>query len=127
MGKKDKEEKKDKQDNLASEKEAAGQEQQSESAKKKQPVPVPLLLDASITATQIVVLVVGVSTLVLSLLAGALMWVAALRGAAALLAVGLILWLANWHLARHTMEAAYAKLQQKAEKEPVESTIERSA
>ena len=76
--------------------------------------PLPLFLETSLTLSRFLVLAAGTATVLVSLRSGAPLWMTALRGGGALLSVGLILWLANWALAKNALDAALADLQKKA-------------
>ena len=75
----------------------------------------PLLLETAITLSQIVLVITGLGILGISLLAGADITMAAMRSGAAVLVVGLVLWLANWQLARGSLEALSEQMREAAE------------
>jgi uncharacterized membrane protein len=76
---------------------------------------VPLLLETALTLSQLSLIVTGVSIFVMSMQAGADLTTSALRSGAALLVVGLVLWLANWLLARGSLEAVARQMREAAE------------
>jgi uncharacterized membrane protein len=88
---------------------------------------IPLLLNLSLTISQLIIVVLGAITTILSLLVGAPVWIAALRGGVAILCVGLFMILANWFLAQRTFEAVIEELEEKQHNAHANSTIEKSA
>lgn len=89
--------------------------------------PAPLFFEMSITIARLLVLGVGVAVTLLSFLAGANLWAAALRGGSAILSLGLLTWLTNWFLVQDALKIATSELAKKSEREPVESTVELQA
>ncbi len=94
---------------------------------------VPLLLELTLTIARLLVLLVGVIVVIVSLLAGVEIWLAVVRACVAMFVVGLLLWFANWFLARNTLDYAISERKKELEQEKaqeadsVESTIERQA
>lgn len=92
---------------------------------------VPLLLELTLTIARLLVLLVGVIVAMVSLLAGVEVWLAVVRACVAMFVVGLLLWFANWFLARNTLDYAISErkkeLEQEKEQDSVASTIERQA
>ncbi|MCI0521612.1 MAG: hypothetical protein L0Z70_15315 [Chloroflexi bacterium] len=91
---------------------------------------VPLMLDFALTVAKVVVLLAGVLTAVISALAGAVVPAILLRGAAAMLSLGALVWIVNYWLARDTLEIARQEALQtleKAREERPASTVEVSA
>lgn len=66
---------------------------------------VPLLVEVGLTLWRLVVALVPAGTFALSLLSGATLWDATLRGAAAILTLGLLGWAVNWMVARGALAA----------------------
>lgn len=87
---------------------------------------VPLLLETAFTLTKLTVLITGPVVLGLSLQAGVGLLMAALRAALALFVVGLLLWGANWVLARSALDAMHAQMAE-AQGEPPSPTVELEA
>ncbi len=73
---------------------------------------VPLLVEVGLTLWRLVLALVPAGTVALSLLSGATLWDATLRGAAAILTLGLVGWGMNWMLARGALAALAAALQE---------------
>jgi|SRR5579859_4703521 len=72
----------------------------------------PLLLEMTITLSQLGLVIAGTSIFALSLQAGADLITSALRSGAAVLVVGLVLWLVNWLLARGSLEAVMRQMRE---------------
>jgi hypothetical protein len=96
--------------------------------------PIPLLLDVSFTASQILLLATGVLIAAISALSGAGWLECVIRSAAAVLSLGLLLYLVNWMLSRNSLEAARLQLLREIataraaeENLAVQSTIEKTA
>ena len=91
-------------------------------------VRVPLLIDFTLSVAKMIVILVGILTAVISLIAGATLTVAALRSAAAIFSVGLAFWMVNWWIANYSLEAVRLELKEELEAEQhPPSTVERSA
>lgn len=91
---------------------------------------VPLLIDFTLTTSRLIVLSVGLGIAAFSLISQATILAAAIRGGAAALSVGLVMWVINWLLARQALDAAIEELEQKQKEEeelPPESTMELQA
>jgi uncharacterized membrane protein len=100
---------------------------QSEEARKAS-VRVPLLIDFTLSVAKIIVILVGILTAAISILAGATVLIAAVRSAAAILVVGLTFWMVNWWIASYALEAVRLELIDglEAKKNPP-STMEKTA
>ncbi|MBI3762796.1 MAG: hypothetical protein HY260_13190 [Chloroflexi bacterium] len=81
-----------------------------------------LLLETAHTLSQILVTTVGVGVALMSVLAGADLLMVIARAGGAVLAVGWLLWLANWLLQRGVSETARRQLEEAARqsKSPME-------
>jgi hypothetical protein len=75
----------------------------------------PLLLETAITLSQLGLVITGASIFALSLQSGADFITSALRSGAAVLVVGLVLWLLNWWLARGSLAAIARQMREAAE------------
>jgi hypothetical protein len=98
--------------------------------KVKAPERLPFLLDFSFSVSKMVVILLGLITLFVSLISGAVLWMATLRSAAAMLSVGFTLWLVNWLIARDSLEIVRQEILSRMEEAPVEevaSTVEKVA
>jgi hypothetical protein len=90
---------------------------------------LPVLLDFTLSAAQLVVILVGLATTVVSIRSGAPIWMVALRGGAAMFAVGLVFWLVNWAISKGSLELIRRELMEEQEKrkrvkDGMESTVE---
>jgi len=83
---------------------------QEEGAPKKTMGPVPLLLDVSFTTAKILIILAGAIIGIVSVLSGATWLATAIRSGAAVLSMGLLLYLANFLLSRNALEAARMRL-----------------
>lgn len=90
-------------------------------------VRLPILLEMALTLSRLLILLAGVSAALLSLKAGAGLPMAIARGGAALLISGLLLWLVNWMLARRSLEAVIAQLEQAGFKHPGGNSVDKEA
>ncbi len=88
---------------------------------------VPLLQETAFTLTKLTMLTTGPLILALSLQAGATLLMAAVRAGVAVLVVGLLLWGANWVLARSALDALHQQLKEAAEAHAPSATIELEA
>lgn len=88
---------------------------------------VPLLQETAFTVTKLTLLTTGPLIVGLSLQAGATLLMAAVRAGAAVLVVGLLLWGANWVLARSALEVMHMQLKEAAEQHAPSATIELEA
>ncbi len=89
-----------------------------------QPARLPALLETSITLARLVLVLVGAVVTVRSLMAGATWWDVALRGGSALLALGLLLWALNWHVAHGLLRTLRLQLEEVAQETPGEGGSE---
>jgi len=102
---------------------AAGQNTHTKSAR-----PIPIMLDFTLTIAKVIVILVGLATFTLSLLAGCSLQIVALRTGTAMFSIGLLLWLSNWLLSRNALEALRAEIiKAQHPAEDSHSTIERQA
>jgi protein-S-isoprenylcysteine O-methyltransferase Ste14 len=90
---------------------------------------LPAVLEMTFSLASLLVVLIGAAVVILSLVAGCPIYVAALRGGAAILIVGLVLWMLAWILAGGTFSAAShddrkSKKAVKNNKEEVQSTRE---
>ena len=103
---------------------------QEETPVKKEPPRVPLLLDVSLSISQTAIIVLGCAVALVSLFAKADLVMIALRSGAAMLSVGLLMWLFNWFLSRNSLEIARQELlseMEAADEDRGESTVEKKA
>lgn len=94
------------------------------------PSPLPLLIDFTISLAKILVIIIGMVTALVSIASGATVFMATLRSAAAMLAIGLLLWLANWMVSRDSLRMAkeeMVKESQGTDEDNGPSTIEKTA
>jgi hypothetical protein len=89
----------------------------------------PILLELTYTLFVLIVLGAGISTAVISLLAGADLLMVVVRSGGALLSVGFILWVVYWLMATGIIEARRQQVleeaaRQKAAAEKAQSTLE---
>lgn len=102
----------------------------SSELKGKKPERLPFLLSFTFSLAQLVVILLGLSVAILSMLAGAALFMAVLRASAAMLSVGIVLYLVNWYLSRNSLEAIRQEIIRKSEKYNVDkgtSTLEIAA
>lgn len=97
--------------------------------KKRQAGNLPQLLEVSLSISQLAVVLVGLATTLISMGSGAPLWMTALRGGAAMVSVGLVLWFVNWSLSKGSLEVIRQEIMQELEKkneesDGVESTVE---
>jgi hypothetical protein len=98
--------------------------------KVKSPEGLPFMLDFSFSVSKLVVILLGLVTLFVSLISGAVLWMATLRSAAAMLSVGFLLWLLNWLISRDSLEIVRQEIlrnMEEAQVEEVASTVEKVA
>jgi hypothetical protein len=91
---------------------------------------LPFMLDFALSVTQLVVILTGLITLAVSLFSGAVLGMAAVRAGVAVLAVGLVLWLVNYLLARNSLEAVRMQMVSELERthrDGTASTVEKTA
>lgn len=91
---------------------------------------LPFLLDFALSVTQLVVILTGLVTMAVSLFSGAVLWMAAVRAGAAVLAVGLVLWMANYLLARNSLTSIRLQVVselERAHRDEAASTVEKTA
>jgi hypothetical protein len=94
--------------------------------------PLPFLVDFVLSVSQLVILLVGIVTAVVSVFSGAAIWMAGLRSAAAMISIGFLFWAASWMVSRGALEATrmeMLKAMEEAERQSqnVVSTVEKSA
>ncbi len=96
-------------------------------AKRRSAKQVPLLLDIFFSVSRLIVIIVGLLTVTISIFAGASLVWAVVRAGAAMLTVGLLLWLASWLVARGALESTRLELLQalKASEEAQAATSKR--
>lgn len=87
------------------------------------PVLLPLFLDFSLSVSKLVVLFTGLLSAGISLAVGAPLLIAGLRGGAAMLAVGLLVWTLNYCLMRNALAAAEEELRKEVEKSNAEAEV----
>ncbi|MFN3310035.1 MAG: hypothetical protein ACK44E_12585 [Anaerolineales bacterium] len=87
-----------------------GRPQTHSTATAKHRPPLPSLLDFSFSIASLVTLLAGVVTVVLSLLHGVSVVMAAIRGCVAVFCLGAVLWLLNYFLANQVIQTAAADL-----------------
>ncbi len=90
---------------------------------------LPHLIDFSLSVAQLAVVLVGLATILLSLGSGVSLWMVALRGGAAMVSLGLLLWLVNWLISKGSLELVRQELlkeleKKRAEDDGVDSTVE---
>jgi hypothetical protein len=78
--------------------------------------PYSALLDYSFSVSKLVVILVGIITAGISVVSGATVLVAGIRGGLAILAIGIIFWLVNWILSKGSMDATVKEIIAKAER-----------
>ncbi|MCX8061221.1 MAG: hypothetical protein N3D16_01425 [Anaerolineales bacterium] len=101
------------------------QSQSPNKGKSKAPQPLPFLLDFSFSVASLVILFTGVLTVVLSLLNGASLVMAAVRGCVAVFGLGALFWLLNYFLANQMLQVAIHDLKgTRSKPEEGESTRE---
>ncbi|HHH83785.1 MAG TPA: hypothetical protein ENL35_12465 [Chloroflexi bacterium] len=71
----------------------------------------PILIESALAVSKISILVTGISTAVLSALAGAPIFIIALRSGVAIIGLGLILWAMNYALARATLRSVREQIE----------------
>jgi len=87
--------------------------------------PLPVLLDISFSLASLIILLAGVVTVGVSLLKGASVVMAAMRGCVAIFTLGAIFWLLNYFLAHQVIETARKDLKAaQSELDTGESTLE---
>ncbi len=91
------------------------------------PKHIPFLLEFTLTVSRLVVILVGVLTALISVIAGAEIWVVALRTGAAILSLGFLTWSVNWLLSHNTLEAVRVQMTQTRQGAPPKSTVEKEA
>lgn len=70
----------------------------------------PVLIEAAQTLSQVIVIAVGVTTALLSVIVGANLFVVMARSGAAVLALGFLLWAFNWLVAQGALKAFRAQM-----------------
>ncbi len=94
-------------------------------AKAQQRQPLPYLLDFSFSLTTLIILFAGVATVLLSIVNGSTILMAAVRGAVAIFGLGAVLWLLNYFLAHQVIQTASKDLKSaQSELDQGESTRE---
>jgi hypothetical protein len=88
---------------------------------------LPLLLETSFAIARLASLASGLIVLGVSLQAGATPIVAALRAGLTVLVMGLLLWSANWVLARSALEVVRVQLKEAQQQPAAQSTVELEA
>ena len=88
---------------------------------------IPLLLEFTLTFSQLLVVITAVLVVTASILSGNNIWMTVLQTGIAVLAVGLLIWLANWFLSEGLLESTLAKLEEEAEKERMEREAREAA
>ena len=78
--------------------------------------PYAALLDISFSLSKLIVIIIGLFTAGVSVVSGATLIAASLRGALAILALGIIFWLINWILSTGSMNATVKDIMAKIEK-----------
>jgi hypothetical protein len=102
----------------------------SSESKGKKPERLPFLLSFTFSLAQLVVILLGLSVAVLSMLSGATLFMAVLRASAAMLSVGVLLYLVNWLISRNSLEIIRQQIISKREKYDVDqgtNTLEKAA
>ncbi len=102
----------------------------SSGSKGKKPERLPFLLSFTFSLAQLVVVLMGVSVAVLSMLSGATIWMSVLRASACMLSIGILLWLVNWFISRNALESLRQEIIKKSEINNVDkgtSTLEKAA
>lgn len=88
---------------------------------------LPLLLETAFAVTKLAVLTSAPLVFALSLQAGADLTMAAIRAGTTVLVLGLLLWSANWVLARSALEVIRMQLKEAAERQAPTTTVELEA
>ena len=88
---------------------------------------LPLLLETGFAIARLASLASGLTVLGVSLQAGATPMVAALRAGLTVLVMGLLLWSANWVLARSALEVVRVQLEEAQKHQAAQSTVELEA
>ncbi len=93
---------------------------------------VPTLLDMVFSTAQLLVVIVGVLIAGLSFFSGATVMMTTIRSGAAVLSLGLLMWLASWLVARGSLESARQQMPEsvkaaEAGSERGTSTVEKEA
>ncbi len=113
--------------------ELLGLEEEAQQEKADEQDPLPLLLETTLSLTQLAVVLVGLITMVLSLIVGSTWLAAVLRGGVAIVVLGLLFWALNWLIARGMIEATVAEARAKMEAgaegqdESIDQTMEMEA
>lgn len=91
-------------------------------------IPLPFLVEFTFTLARLTVLLAGVITLSLALLARANPWIAVLRGSLAMIVTGLLAWMLVSLVGQNALEVAKAeKAAQDEQEEKSTSTMEKEA
>ena len=89
--------------------------------------PIPFLLETSLSFSQIAVISVGVIATVLAILVGSTWTTAVLRGGAASLSIGLLVWTINWIVARGMIQGTLVQVKEPAEVTEAEHKVDKEA
>jgi len=71
---------------------------------------IPVMQDVIFTISRLVVVMVGMATTGISLVAGADFWMSVMRGAGAMFSIGVLLWLICWQINHDTLEMTRVEL-----------------
>ncbi len=71
---------------------------------------IPVMQEVIFTISRLVVVMVGMATTGISLVAGADFWMAVMRGAGAMFSIGVLLWLICWQINHDTLEMTRVEL-----------------
>ncbi len=88
---------------------------------------LPVFLEFSFTIAKTLIVIVGIATVIVSILAGASVWTVAMRGAITVLSLGFLLWLINWLFAHNILEKELDDMEKSRAEDPTFSTVERRA
>ena len=71
---------------------------------------IPVMQEVIFTISRLVVVMVGMATTGISLVAGADFWMSVMRGAGAMFSIGVLLWLICWQINHDTLEMTRVEL-----------------
>lgn len=88
---------------------------------------VPILLEFVYTSSQLFIVIVGIVVAIVSILSGNNIWMTVLQTGIAILAVGLLVWMASWMFSEGLFESTLAKMKEEAEKDAAEKLAAQAA
>lgn len=80
------------------------------STKKSSSGSLPALFNVTFSISKLIVIFIGVAISVISIVSGATVFSAAIRGSLAMLAIGMILWLLNWIMVKESLAGVLEKV-----------------